>query len=126
MSQRRSILLVEDNELLALLVSRRLGRMGWKVTIATTGPVGLEAARAEAPAAVLLDMSLPEMDGWAVAAALRADPATASLPVLALTAHALPSDRNRALAAGCDGYLVKPIDFDALDAWLRNALAPKA
>jgi len=125
MPMRRPILLVEDNELLAQLTMRRLGRLGWKILLATTGPAGLAAARSVAPAAVLLDMSLPEMDGWAVVAALRADPATAGLPVLALTAHALPADRDRALAAGCDSYLVKPIDFDALAAWLRSATAPK-
>jgi CheY-like chemotaxis protein len=108
------ILIVEDNEMNLDMLSRRLGRAGFEIVSAMDGKKGLAAVRAEAPDLVLLDMSLPEMDGWAVARAIRADPAIAGTRIIALTAHAMASDREEALAAGCDDYDTKPVDLTRL------------
>ncbi len=118
------ILLVEDTEEIRDFLSRRLRRRGFEVELAGDGEAGVRAARAGRPDLVLLDMSMPVKDGWAAARELRADPATASLPIVALTAHALAGDRDRALAAGCDDYHPKPVDFSRLVAQVEALLAP--
>ena len=108
------ILLVEDNEMNRDMLSRRLMKRGHEVVIAVDGREGVEKARAEAPALVLMDMSLPILNGWEATRELRADPATRSIPVIALTAHAMAGDREKALAAGCDDFDTKPIEIDRL------------
>ena len=108
------ILLVEDHEELWDFLSRRLRRHGFEVALAHDGRQALDQVAAEAPDIVLLDMDLPVMDGWTVARTLRADPATAQLPIIALTAHAMAGDEAKALAAGCSGYHPKPVDFRRL------------
>jgi two-component system cell cycle response regulator DivK len=108
------ILLVEDNEMNRDMLSRRLIKRGHEVVIAVDGRDGVEKARREAPALVLMDMSLPILDGWEATRELRADPATRSIPVIALTAHAKAGDREKALAAGCDDYDTKPIEIERL------------
>lgn len=108
------ILLVEDNEDNRDMLSRRLLRRGYEVVTAADGAQAVEKAAAEAPAVVLMDMSLPVLDGWEATRRLRADPATAKLYVIALTAHAMSGDRDKALAAGCDDYETKPIEFARL------------
>lgn len=108
------ILLVEDHEELWDFLSRRLRRHGFDVALAHDGQQALDQVAAVSPDIVLLDMDLPVMDGWTVARTLRADPATAALPVIALTAHAMAGDEAKALAAGCSGYHAKPVDFPRL------------
>lgn len=108
------ILLVEDHEDLWAFLSRRLRRHGFEVALAHDGQQALNQVQAERPDIVLLDMNLPVIDGWTVARTLRADPATLRLPVIALTAHAMAGDEAKALAAGCDGYHPKPVDFPRL------------
>ena len=108
------ILLVEDNELNRDMLSRRLGRRGYDVVVAVDGEQGLELARSESPDLVLMDMSLPKLDGWEAASQLRSDEATKSIPILALTAHAMEGDRERAMNAGCDDYDTKPVDLNRL------------
>lgn len=108
------ILLIEDNEMNRDMLSRRLVKRGYEVVVAVDGQEGVEKARAEAPALVLMDMSLPVLDGWEATRALRADPATRAIPVIALTAHAMAGDREKALAAGCDDFDTKPIELERL------------
>jgi CheY-like chemotaxis protein len=108
------ILLVEDNEMNRDMLSRRLLRRGFDVTLAVDGEEGLTMARAEGPDLILMDMSLPVLDGWEATRRLKADPATRGIPVIALTAHAMADDRDRALEAGCDGYDTKPIELSRL------------
>lgn len=108
------ILLVEDNELNRDMLSRRLARRGFEVVLAGDGAEGLESARAELPDLVVMDLSLPVLDGWEAIRRLRADPAISAIPVLALTAHAMAGDRGQALAAGADDYDTKPVDFTRL------------
>ncbi len=108
------ILLVEDHEELWDFLSRRLRRRGFAVALAHDGRQALDQVAAEQPDIVLLDMNLPVMDGWTVARTLRADPATRTLPLIALTAHAMAGDDNRAFAAGCNAYHPKPVDFAKL------------
>lgn len=108
------ILLVEDNEMNRDMLSRRLRTRGYDVVIAVDGQLGLEAAQAERPDLVLMDMSLPVMDGWEATRTLKADPATRDIPVIALTAHAMSTDRDKALEAGCDDYDTKPIELSRL------------
>jgi CheY-like chemotaxis protein len=108
------ILLVEDNELNRDMLSRRLVRRGYEVEIAVDGKEGLRLAVASAPDLILLDLSLPEMDGWEVLKNLKQDPQMKGIPVVALTAHALVSDRNRALEAGFDEYDIKPVEMPRL------------
>ena len=110
----RRVLLVEDHEEIWDFLSRRLKRRGYDVIIATDGQQGVEKARAELPDIVLLDMNLPIMDGWTAAGMMKAAPETARLPIIALTAHAMSGDKEKALAAGCDDYHPKPIDFAKL------------
>ena len=108
------ILLVEDNELNRDMLSRRLGRKGFEVEVAVDGRAGLERALAGGFDLVLMDMSLPELDGWEATRQIRADPRGATVPILALTAHAMPGDREKSLAAGCTDYDSKPVEFDRL------------
>ncbi|HUB16703.1 MAG TPA: response regulator [Acetobacteraceae bacterium] len=108
------ILLVEDNEMNRDMLSRRLTRAGHSVLIAVDGAQGVAMARTEAPDLVLMDMSLPVMDGWEATRRLRDEPTTAALPVIGLTAHAMEGDRQRVLAAGCDDYDTKPVDMPRL------------
>jgi CheY-like chemotaxis protein len=108
------ILLVEDNELNRDMLSRRLERKGYSVVLAVDGQSGVEMAGSHAPDLVLMDMSLPVLDGWEATRRLKADPATAHVPVIALTAHAMSGDRERAIAAGCDDYDTKPIELARL------------
>lgn len=108
------ILLVEDNELNRDMLSRRLARRGFEVVLAGDGQEGLDTARAERPDLVVMDLSLPILDGWEAIRQLRADPEISAIPVLALTAHAMAGDRGQALAAGADDYDTKPVDFARL------------
>jgi two-component system cell cycle response regulator DivK len=108
------ILLVEDNELNRDMLSRRLTRRGYSVVVAEDGEQGLELARSERPDLILMDMSLPGIDGWEATRRLRADPELAGARVIALTAHAMAGDRERALEAGCDDYDTKPVEMDRL------------
>ena len=108
------LLLVEDHEELWDFLSRRLKRRGFEVTVATDGQQGLERARELRPDIMLLDMNLPIVDGWTVARTLRSEAGTASIPIIALTAHAMSGDRQKALDAGCSDYHPKPVDFAQL------------
>ena len=108
------ILLVEDNEMNRDMLSRRLERKGYEVEMAVDGRQGVDKAKTLAYDLVLMDMSLPEIDGWEATRRIKADPLTATIPVVALTAHAMVADRERSLAAGCQEFETKPIDFDRL------------
>lgn len=108
------ILLVEDNELNRDMLSRRLTRRGYTVVVAEDGEQGLDLVRSERPDLVLMDMSLPGIDGWEATRRLRADPGIAGIRVIALTAHAMAGDRERALEAGCNDYDTKPVEMDRL------------
>ncbi|MEB3358563.1 MAG: response regulator [Synechococcales bacterium] len=108
------MLLVEDNELNRDMLTRRLRKAGYDVVSATNGEEGVALTAQERPDLVLMDMSLPVMDGWTATQTLKADPQTQAIPVIALTAHAMASDREKALAAGCDEYDTKPIDWPRL------------
>ena len=108
------VLLVEDNEMNRDMLSRRLERRGYEIVLAEDGLQGVEQAATARPDIVLLDMSLPGLDGWEVAGRLKSDPATAAIPIIALTAHAMAGDRERALQAGCDDYDTKPIELSRL------------
>ena len=108
------ILLVEDNEMNRDMLSRRLERKGYDVDIAVDGRQGVHRALEGGYALVLMDMSLPEIDGWEATRQLRADPRTRTLPIIALTAHAMAGDREKAIEAGCDDYDSKPVEFSRL------------
>jgi CheY-like chemotaxis protein len=108
------ILLVEDNEMNRDMLSRRLQRRGYEVVMALDGQQGVAMGGSEAPDLILMDMSLPILDGWEATRQLKADPRTSGIPVIALTAHAMSGDREQALAAGCDDYDTKPIDLTRL------------
>ena len=116
------LLLVEDNEESRDGLSRHLLRRGYEVVTALDGRQGLEAARAGAPDLILMDMSLPILDGWEATRQLKADPQTRHIPVIALTAHAMAGDREKALAAGCDEYDTKPVEFARLLGKIRALL----
>jgi CheY-like chemotaxis protein len=118
------ILLVEDNEMNRDMLSRRLARAGYEVVMAIDGDEGVAMARAEAPDLILMDMSLPVLDGWEATRRLKADPQTSAIPIIALTAHAMMGDRDRALAAGCNDYDTKPIELPRLLEKI-NALAER-
>jgi CheY-like chemotaxis protein len=120
------LLLVEDTPEIWDFLSRRLQRRGHEVQLAHDGPAGVEAAREGRPAVILLDMNLPVMDGWTVAQTLKGDPTTQSIPIIALTAHALVGDREKAIAAGCDDYHPKPVDFSRLLTQIDAALGRAA
>ena len=119
------ILLVEDNEMNRDMLSRRLQRRGYEVVTAVDGESGLALTKSETPALILMDMSLPGIDGWEATRQLKADPATRAIPVIALTAHAMAGDREQALAAGCDDFDIKPIDLDRLLGKIEALLADK-
>ena len=108
------ILLVEDQEENRDMLSRRLKKRGYEVSIAVDGAEGVEKARIEAPDLILMDMSLPVMDGWEATRTLKAEEGTRAIPVVALTAHAMSTDREKALEAGCDAYETKPIELPRL------------
>ena len=116
------ILIVEDNEMNSDMLSRRLLRKGWEVSLARTGREGVEMAAKTLPDLILMDMSLPEIDGWTATRMLRANPLTRHIPIIALTAHAMSGDRERALAAGCDAYQTKPINFASLTAKIAELM----
>lgn len=108
------ILLVEDNEMNRDMLSRRLGRRGYHVVVAADGEQGIRLAKAEVPDLILMDMSLPVLDGWEATRQLKAAPETQCIPIIALTAHAMAGDREKALDAGCNDYDTKPIEFPRL------------
>jgi len=108
------ILLVEDNEMNRDMLSRRLQRRGYEVMIAVDGKLGVAMAQSESPDLILMDMSLPVIDGWEATRALKAAAETRHIPVIALTAHAMSTDRDRAIEAGCDDYDTKPIELTRL------------
>ncbi len=108
------ILLVEDNEMNRDMLSRRLSRNGFEVVVAVNGQEGVDLAGAERPDLILMDMSLPVLDGWEATRRVKADPATATIPVIALTAHAMAQDREEAMAAGCDDFDTKPVELPRL------------
>jgi len=122
------ILLVEDNEMNRDMLSRRLERRGYQVVIAVDGAEGVRMAEAEAPALILMDMSLPVLDGWEATRQIKAAPATGGIPIIALTAHAMSGDREKAIEAGCDDFDTKPVDLPRLlakiDALLGGAASP--
>jgi CheY-like chemotaxis protein len=109
-----TILIVEDNEMNRDMLSRRLRRRGYEIVIATDGEAGVAAAARHRPDLVLMDMSLPVIDGWEATRRIKADPTTSTIPIIALTAHAMSGDRERAIAAGCDDYDTKPIELPSL------------
>jgi CheY-like chemotaxis protein len=117
-----TILLVEDNELNREMLSRRLERRGYKVLIAVDGDSSISMAHANAPDLILMDMSLPVVDGWEATRRMKADHALQHIPVIALTAHAMANDRDKALEAGCDDYDTKPIDLSRLLGKIENLL----
>ncbi len=117
------ILLVEDNEMNRDMLSRRLTRRGYEVVIAVDGQQGVDLAASSAPDVILMDMSLPVIDGWEATRRIKAGAATSAIPVIALTAHAMSGDREQALAAGCDDYDTKPIELDRLLEKIAGQLA---
>jgi two-component system cell cycle response regulator DivK len=108
------VLLVEDNEMNRDMLSRRLTRRGFEVIFAVDGQQGVDLARSERPDIILMDMSLPVLDGWEATRRVKADSATRSVPVIGLTAHAMSGDREKAMEAGCDDYDTKPVELDRL------------
>ncbi len=118
------ILLVEDNEMNRDMLSRRLERKGYEVVLAMDGQSGVARAQAEPPDLILMDMSLPVLDGWEATRKLKADPQTRFVPIVALTAHAMAGDREHAIEAGCDDYDTKPIDFPRLLGKIESLLQP--
>ncbi|MFK8000286.1 MAG: response regulator [Polyangiales bacterium] len=120
------ILLVEDNELNRDMLSRRLRRRGYEVLEAVDGEEGIAIAKKEMPAVILMDMSLPKIDGWEATRRLKGDPAMSHIPIIALTAHAMSGDREKALAAGCDEYGTKPIDLKSLLSKIETLAAGNA
>jgi two-component system, cell cycle response regulator DivK len=120
------ILVVEDNELNADMLSRRLKRAGHTVLLGCDGQAGVELARQHQPDLVLMDMSLPILDGWAATRALKADASTAHIPVMALTAHAVKGEREKALGAGCDEYDTKPVEWSRLSGKIAQLLQASA
>lgn len=121
-----TILLVEDHQEIWDFLSRRLKRRGYEVVVAQDGQEGLDKARAETFDLMLLDMNLPVMDGWTVAKTLKGEDATKTIPIIALTAHAMAGDREKALGAGCDDYHAKPIDFSQLISQIEAVLAARS
>jgi CheY-like chemotaxis protein len=119
------ILLVEDNEMNRDMLSRRLMKRSYEVIMAVDGSEALARAQADRPDLILMDMSLPVLDGWEATRRLKALPATRAIPVIALTAHALSGEREKALAAGCDDFDTKPVDFQHLVAKIDALLARK-
>lgn len=119
------ILLVEDNEMNRDMLTRRLERKGYQVVAAHDGGQGHDLAHSESPDLILMDMSLPVMNGWEVTRLLKSQEATRRIPIIALTAHALATDRAKAIEAGCDDYDTKPVDFGRLQEKISNLLLEK-
>jgi two-component system, cell cycle response regulator DivK len=119
------ILLVEDDEMNRDMLMRRLQRRNYQVVVALDGARGVQLAQSEGPDLILMDMSLPGLDGWEATRQLKASPETQAIPILALTAHAMAGDRAKALQVGCDDYDTKPIDFPRLLGKIRALLAPE-
>jgi len=119
------ILYVEDNDDNIYMLRRRLERKGIEVIVAQDGEQGIAAAARERPDLILMDLSLPVIDGWEAARRLKSSPETAAIPIIALSAHAMTGDRERALAAGCDDYGTKPVDFGSLMAKIAALLPPE-
>jgi len=117
-----TILIVEDNEMNRDMLSRRLERKGYEILLAVNGEMGIDIVRTHVPDLILMDMSLPVMDGWEATRRLKADPALRHIPVIALTAHAMANDRDKALEAGCDDYDTKPIELPRLLAKMEALL----
>jgi CheY-like chemotaxis protein len=118
------ILLVEDNEMNRDMLGRRLQRRGFEVLIAVDGAEGVAMTEREGPDLILMDMSLPILDGWEATRRLKAEPKTRAIPIIALTAHAMEGDRDKALEAGCDDYDTKPIEFARLLGKMEALLSP--
>ncbi len=116
------ILYVEDNEDNVYMLTRRLGRKGYEVVVAGDGEQGVAMARSEAPGLILMDLSLPALDGWEATRRIKAAPETRDIPVIALSAHAMAGDREKALAAGCDDFDTKPVELDRLLGKIRALL----
>jgi len=116
------VLLVEDNEMNRDMLSRRLMRRGFQVVFAINGKEGVELARSEKPDIILMDMSLPIMDGWEATRCVKADDQTRNVPVIGLTAHAMVGDREKAIEAGCDDYDTKPVEIDRLISKMERLL----
>jgi CheY-like chemotaxis protein len=117
------LLVVEDNEMNRDMLTRRLDRKGYTTIIAVDGAEGIALARSESPDLILMDMSLPVLDGWEATRRLKEAPETRTIPIIALTAHAMAGDREKALQAGCDDYDKKPVDFQSLLAKIETLLA---
>lgn len=120
------ILLVEDNEMNRDMLSRRLVRKGYEVFIAVDGAEGVEKSMSEEPDLILMDMSLPVLDGWQATTQIKANSETQNIPVIAMTAHAMAGDREKCLAAGCDEYDTKPVEFPRLLDKIQKLLSNKA
>lgn len=120
------VLLVEDNEMNRDMLSRRLRRQGFEVAVAVDGEQAISMTAAGRPDVVLMDLSLPVIDGWEATRRLKAEPATRGIPVIVLTAHAMAGDREKALAAGCDEYDTKPVDLERLVGKMRALTGAKA
>lgn len=123
MSERDLILLIEDNEANTMLASALLQRDGFGVAVAGSAAEAMERLRVTTPELILMDLQLPGQDGLSLTKQLKADPATSSIPIIALTAHAMAGDRERALEAGCTGYVSKPIDTRTFGSQVRELLA---
>ena len=119
------VLLVEDNEMNRDMLSRRLIRRGFQVVFAMDGQQGIDVARSERPDIIIMDMSLPVIDGWEATRRLKADDATRSVPVIGLTAHAMSGDREKAIEAGCNDYDTKPVELDRLIGKIERLLGTK-
>jgi CheY-like chemotaxis protein len=120
------ILLVEDNEMNRDMLSRRLSRNGFDIILAVNGQEGVDLAAAQSPDLILMDMSLPVLDGWEATRRLKANAATAKIPVIALTAHAMIQDKEKAMAAGCDEFDTKPVELPRLLEKIKALLTPAA
>ena len=120
------ILVIEDNEMNRDMLTRRLERRGYEVAVAVDGGQGLALARSEAPDLILMDLSLPVLDGWEVTRQLKAVPETRAIPIIALTAHAMSGDRDKAIEAGCDDYDTKPVELPRLIEKIQALLTPRS
>ena len=120
------VLVVEDNEMNRDMLTRRLQRRGYEVIISVDGEDGVAKARSDSPDIILMDMDLPVLDGWAATRKLKSSPETRSIPVIALTAHAMAGDRERALEVGCDDYDTKPVEFSRLTEKIETLLRKRS
>ena len=120
------VLVIEDNEMNRDMLTRRLQRRGYEVIVSEDGEDGVNKARSDSPDIILMDMDLPILDGWAATRKLKSAPETKSIPVIALTAHAMAGDREKALEAGCDDYDTKPVEFYRLTAKMESLLGKES